>query len=107
VTVDWTFAENDIDVGVFNGDCSFEQFMGSQCTLVAISASITDKPERISGSAPAGTHTLFLENVGPGDETLSYQVVLTPSASASASDRSPPSAQPQWKGRARTFVELR
>jgi len=105
-TVDWTFAENDVDVAIVGGDCSFEAFLGGQCPIVAISASTTAKPERISGAANAGTYTLFIENTGPGDETISYQVVLTPDASASASGRSGSSAGGQWKGRARTFVEL-
>jgi hypothetical protein len=105
-TVDWTFPENDLDVGILGGNCSFEQFLGNQCPIVAISASTTAKPERISGAVNAGTYTLFIENTGPGDETISYQVVLTPNASASASGRSGSSAGEQWKGRARTFVEL-
>ena len=105
-TVDWTFDENDIDVGIFAGDCSFDQFVGGQCEMVAASASTTAKPERIEGAASAGTYTLFIVNIGPGDETLSYQVVLTPDATA-ASSASRSKLQWRLKVPPRGFIELR
>ncbi len=105
-TVDWTFSESDIDVGLFGGECSFEQFLAGQCPMIAISASTTAKPEVITGSAPVGTYTLFIENTTPRDETVSYQVVLTPSASASASKGSRPAAAWPRKVQPRGFVEL-
>ncbi len=89
VTVDWTFAANDIDVALARGSCSFDQFVAQQCTVAAISASTTAKPEKIrADNAAAGTYTLFIENTGPGNESISFQVVLTPSATGAA----PPSA---------------
>jgi hypothetical protein len=89
VTVDWTFATNDVDVALVRGDCSFDQFLGQQCTILAFSLSETAKPERIrSDNAAAGTYTLFIENVGPGAESVSFQVVLTPTTASAA----PPSA---------------
>ncbi len=85
VTVDWTFATNDIDVALARGSCSFDQLVAQQCTIAAISASTTAKPEKIrADNAAAGTYTLFIENTGPGDESLSFQVVLTPSATGAA-----------------------
>jgi hypothetical protein len=63
--------------------------VSQQCTVLVFSVSTTAKPERIrTGNAAAGTYTLFIENTGPGDESLSFQVVLTPSAAGAA----PPSA---------------
>ena len=105
-TVDWTFDENDVDVGIFAGDCSFDQFMNAQCQIIAISGSTTAKPERVQGAAAAGSYTLFIENTGPGDETLSYQVVLTPDATATSS-ASRSSLQWRLKVPPRGFVELR
>ena len=104
-TVDWTFDENDVDVGILTGDCSFDQFVSAQCEIVAISASTTAKPERVRGAAAAGTYTLFIENTGPGDETLSYQVVLTPDAAATSSASR---SKLQWRLKVppRGFVEL-
>ena len=88
-TVDWTYATNDLDVALVQGDCSFEQAAAAQCTVLAISESTTAKPEKITAnSAAAGTYTLFIENTGPGDESISFQVVLTPSATGAA----PPTA---------------
>jgi hypothetical protein len=105
-TVDWTFPETDIDVALVNAPCSFEQFVGAQCTFIAASASTTAKPEVVSGSAPAGNYLLFIINAGARDETLSFQVVLTPSATASASRDSGPAAAWPQKGQPRGFVEL-
>lgn len=80
-TVDWTFATNDIDVALVRGDCSFDEFEAEQCPLLALSASVSAKPERIrTDGAAAGAYTLFVYNSGPEFEILSYQVVLTPSA---------------------------
>jgi hypothetical protein len=87
VTVDWTFATNDIDVGLARGNCSFEQLIAEQCAFAAESTSTTAKPERIRlANQPAGTYTLVVLNFGPEDESIAYQVVFTPgTAAASAS----------------------
>jgi len=88
-TVDWSSATNDVDVALVRGDCSFEQFTAQQCTVLAFSVSLTAKPEKVRvDNAAAGSYTLFIENTGPGDERLGYQVVLTPSATGAT----PPSA---------------
>lgn len=111
-TVDWTYATNDVDVALVQGDCSFEQASAAQCTVLAISVSTTAKPEKITvNSAAAGTYTLFIENAGPGDESISFQVVLTPSATSAA----PPTASSRGsrtmplgqKRPLRGYVELR
>jgi hypothetical protein len=88
-TVDWTFPANDIDVLLTRGDCSFEQAEAGQCTVLVFSLSTTAKPEKIrTDGAAAGAYTLFVENSGPGDESVSFQVVLTPTTAAAL----PPSA---------------
>ena len=111
-TVDWTFAANDIDVALVRTNCSVDQFFAGACQVLTISASTTAKPERIRvDSAAAGDYTLFIENTGPGDETLSFQVVLTPSATGaappSASARAEVSATLGQKRQPRGSVELR
>lgn len=89
-TVDWTFAANDLDVLMTRGDCSFEQAEAGQCTVLVFSLSTTAKPEKIrTDNAAPGAYTLFVENTGPGDESVSFQVVLTPTTAAGAV---PPSA---------------
>ena len=84
-TVNWTFVEDDVDVYVARGECTFEQFFADQCVEAGFSESETAKPEvvTVQGAAP-GSYTLFIGNVGPRDESLSWQVVLTPGAAATA-----------------------
>jgi hypothetical protein len=105
-TVQWTFATNDVDAYVAKGNCSFDQFVAEQCNIVGFAESFTAKPEKVTVStAAAGSYTLFIGNVGPERESISYQVVLTPSASASSSSRAE-AATPErgkvpsgaWKG---------
>ena len=56
--------------------------MSGTCNFLAFSVSATAKPERLSvPNAPAGTYTLYAANFGPGDESVSFQAVLTPNAS--------------------------
>jgi hypothetical protein len=84
ITVDWTYAANDLDVFLVRNDCSFDDFFDEVCLPIALSISTTAKPERVHfGGAAAGVYTLFVGNVGPGDESASYQVVLSPGAAAS------------------------
>jgi hypothetical protein len=77
-----------VDVALVRGDCSSEQFVAQQCPILAFSVSTTAKPEIIrTDGAAAGTYTLFVENTGPTDESVSYQVVLTPSATGVTASR--------------------
>jgi hypothetical protein len=89
VTVDWTFATDDVDVYLARGACSFDQFIASQCNVMSFSESTTAKPEKLSvPGAAAGSYVLLIGNLGPADESVAYQVVLSPSAGAgSASTR--------------------
>jgi hypothetical protein len=78
VTVDWTFATNDVDVYLVRGECTFEEFVSLLCSIVSFSESTTAKPERLSYSgATAGVYHLVVANFGPADESVAFQVVLT------------------------------
>jgi hypothetical protein len=82
-TVDWTFATNDLDVYITRGDCTPQQFIDVQCNIAAFSESTTAKPERAQlAAAPPGVYTLLVGNAGPREESLSWQVVLTPTRTA-------------------------
>jgi hypothetical protein len=84
-TVDWTFATNDVDVFIARGDCTPQTFLQGGCNIGAFSDSATAKPERVTlAGAPAGTYTLLVANAGARDESLSWQVVLTPTASSAS-----------------------
>jgi hypothetical protein len=102
-TVDWTFAKNDVDVFLTRGDCSPQQFVDVQCNIAAFSVSETAKPEkvRLTGAAP-GVYTLLVGNGGPDDESLSWQVVLTPTTAAAAASTAP-ERSPELPGKARSY----
>jgi hypothetical protein len=83
IIVDWTFATNNLDLLLFRGECSPEQFAASECDIAAVADSATAKPERVGlGNAPAGTYTIVVFNFGETEETISYQVLLTTLGSA-------------------------
>jgi len=71
-----------IIVWVARGDCTAEQFEAEQCTYAATSFT-GGKPRKVSVTgAPAGTYTLIVGNLGPDDDSIAFQVVLTPTASS-------------------------
>jgi hypothetical protein len=77
-TCDWTFATNDIDIGIYRGSCSFDQLVNQQCNLLVESVSTTAKPERVSASnVAAGTYTLIVLSIGNTAESGVCQVYLT------------------------------
>jgi len=84
-TVDWTFATNNIDVFIARGDCTPQQFVDAQCNVAASATSNGVKPRRVTltGAAP-GVYSLLIGNAGPDRESLSWQVVLTPTAASSS-----------------------
>jgi hypothetical protein len=98
--VDHTFANSLILVWIARDQCTAELFDAEQCNYAATSFA-GSKPRRVSFTgAAAGTYTLIVGNGGPQAEAVSYQVVLTPSAS-SASTRtgeSLPTSQRGWFG---------
>ncbi len=89
VTVDWTFAKNDVDLYVLRGSgCTPVQFNARQCDFVALSESLTAKPEKLSLAGLAtGTYSLLIINWGPDPESLSYQALLTTGGTAASSRR--------------------
>jgi hypothetical protein len=89
-TVNWTFDDDDFDVVLVRGNCEFEQLVANQCDIAGFSQGQQVKPERVSASSvPAGRHQLFIGNLGPHDESLSFQVILTPSSATAAASRAP------------------
>jgi len=77
VTVDWTFAANNIDVYVTRGTCTIEQFRQQTCPIVRFSES-TLKPEGLAmNGLPPETYELLIGNRGPGAESVSFRAVLT------------------------------
>jgi len=63
------------------------------CNFLATATSTTTKPEKITvASVAAGDYTLYIANLGPGNEAFSWQVALTTGAVASASNAARPGA---------------
>lgn len=108
VIVDWTYTTNDVDVYLAKGSCTFDQFIGRQCNVVAFSESTIAKPERITAAnAGAGDYTLLIGNVGPTEESLSFQVLLTSTPGASSSAAKAGEQPKLEKSRLREAVRLR
>jgi len=76
ITVDWTSAANEIDIYLAQGSCTVEQW--PDCAWATWSESRDFKPERLRFLGGfAGSYVLEIGNIGPGEESVSYQVVLT------------------------------
>ena len=88
VSIDWTFASNDIDIFLAAGTnpCSVDQFSNQTCQFLGSAESATTKPETVSvPNLAAGPYTLYVVNWGDTDDSVGYQVTLTSPSGASAS----------------------
>jgi hypothetical protein len=74
--VDWTFATNQIGVGLYPGTCTSAQLGFGNC-IVLVQSNSSAKPGKLTFAAPAGTYSLAFENLGPGSESGTYQVGVT------------------------------
>lgn len=91
VTVDWTFASNDVDIFIVRGTapCTLTSFNNRTCGFIATSESTTQKPEKLSiNNLAAGAYTLYVGNFGSSDESVAWQIVLTTGAGTSGSSLS-------------------
>ena len=88
VTVDWTFASNDVDIFLARGSapCSLATFNDRSCGFIATEESKTMKPERLrSANLAPGAYSLYVANFGERDESVAWQFVLTTASGASVS----------------------
>jgi hypothetical protein len=99
-TVDYTFANSSIVVWIARGQCTQAQFGANSCEYAATSFAGA-KPRRVSvTNAPAATYTLIVGNLGPQDESVAFQVVLTPSAAgATRAQAGGQPSEPGWQVR--------
>jgi hypothetical protein len=91
-TVDWTFATNTLWMYVANGACTAEQFAAPECPsepscacqFVVRSETAGPKPRVLTVQAAAGgTRTLVIMNLGPREESGTYQITVQSSAALS------------------------
>ena len=76
--VDWTFASNGVDLGIFGGTCTVIDARSFSCGTPLAWAAGPAKPVTATiANAEARAYTLVIQNMGPGGESLSWQVTLT------------------------------
>lgn len=71
VVVDWTFPSNTVEVYVARGSCT------GRCDVIVIANNPSAKPKRLVVATDAGPYTLLVRNLGPGDESIAFDVNLT------------------------------
>jgi hypothetical protein len=75
---DWTFASNDIDILWFNAPCSSAQAVRGECTIIARTVSVTQKPERLTiNNVGPGTYGVGFQNFGNSGESGNFQIFFT------------------------------
>jgi hypothetical protein len=88
ITVDWTFATNDVDIFLARGSepCTLQTFNDRSCGFIATEESLSMKPEKLTvPSLAAGTYSLYIANFGDTDESVAWQFTLTSTSASSAS----------------------
>jgi hypothetical protein len=88
ITVDWTFATNDVDIFLARGSepCTLQTFNDRSCGFIATEESVSMKPEKLTvASLAAGTYSLYIANFGDTDESVAWQFTLTSTSASSAS----------------------
>jgi len=94
VTIDWTFASNDVDLFLVRGTnpCTVAMFNDRTCPFLGTAESVTAKPERVRvQNLAAGAYSFYAVNFGTSNESIAYQVTLTSIPGASAASVSAPS----------------
>jgi hypothetical protein len=90
-TVDWTFASNRLFMYISHGVCTVDQFSADVCPFdpacgcrFAVRAENPFMKPRVltHPTAATGPYTLIVWNLGPEDESISFQVALTRTASS-------------------------
>jgi hypothetical protein len=88
VRVNWQSPSDHIIVYVAKGACSFEHLKSNTCDLVAFSESTTPKPRVLTvAGAGAGHYVLWVGNLGPHSEVVSYHLLLTTGGTSAANRR--------------------
>lgn len=78
INADWTFASSDIDIVWYSGTCSPAAATARSCTVIALTTSVTQKPERLTVSnVGAGSYTVGIANFASRSESGNAQVFFT------------------------------
>jgi hypothetical protein len=80
LTVSWAGASDTVWVDMaLTANCSSDQFVAGTCQFITSNRSASTAPQK-TVSIPAlspGAYTLFIDNRGPADESVTYEVDLT------------------------------
>jgi hypothetical protein len=85
--VDWTFADSNIGLAVYTGDCNIQKYIAGTCDLLIGKAS---PPKPLKGSASnvaAGTYGIIVANVSLVNESYSSSVTLSSAGCPAVSSR--------------------
>jgi hypothetical protein len=87
--VDWTFADSNIGLAVYRGNCGAQQYSAGTCDLLIGKASPPKplKGSSASSSVPAGTYGLVVANVTLVNESYSSSVTLSSAGCPAVSSR--------------------
>jgi hypothetical protein len=87
-SVDWTFEASTIYVYISAGRCTIDEINAGGCRFVAASQTATPKPRLVTAlGQPAGEYALYIGNFAGEEESVSWQVFHT--SSASSTDAAP------------------
>jgi hypothetical protein len=76
-SVNWTFAANDIDIVIVQGNCTIDLVIADACGAELAVGVTLAKPETARATVSSGPHTLVIINLGPGSESGTFEVFLT------------------------------
>jgi hypothetical protein len=78
-TVNWTFAQNDVDIYVTSTACAATNNINIQtgCTAIGRTTSVVAKPETLTVNVTSGNYRIWVVNFGPGAESGTLSVSAT------------------------------
>jgi hypothetical protein len=90
VTLDWTYASNNIGVYVVPANtCTLAEFNARSCNYV-LRSETTAKPRKVSvANVAAGNYRWLFGNFGSTDDSISYQIVLSTGGCAPLTNAGP------------------
>ena len=78
IRVSWGNASNTLWVDL-SASCTSDQFVAGTCQFISSDRSLAPVAQKMSvvSSLAAGTYVLIIDNRGPADENVSYEIDLT------------------------------
>ena len=79
ITVGWTFASNTIWVDLAPSTCTLALYTTTGCMLLYSDHTTVTAPQKTHSvvALPAGSYVLWIDNLGPANESISFEIDLT------------------------------